>query len=1011
LQFPLRVQVWFRMSSRLLSHLHYRFAIPSRLTRLALAFAFVLTSLLAYRANAQEEMNQPANQSGASSSLDANSPSAIAFNGDTDLQDDQESVSSLSNLNASATLTPLSADQIIQILQGNPDLLMEVKNQIADRLQQQGMQVQATDISDDMVFHQISTDAGLRANLSRYLEARGYQPQGAASDTLNATPQDQAITGQRDTTVEGTQNIAASAQDGSAAKTDLAGDRPLQRQTGSSAPTRFEASNTLRGSEEVHASTDLPKVLHQPTPYNLQSMRDLYTQIPNRATPLKRFGSEIFINRAASAVATGVTSVDARLDTPLGPDYILGTGDTLSISLWGGVTQNITRTIDPEGKIMLPEAGVLQIAGLSLNQAEGSIRAALTRQYRDAQVSVTISRLHAVRVYVVGDVQRPGGYDISSLATPLSALYASGGPTSVGSLRVLRHYRGQRMVEEIDLYDFLLHGVQKTGMRFESGDTLQVPPAGPQIAVSGAVKRPAIYELRSGESKLATVIDDAGGLTAAASLGHITIDRIDKNQRRETVTIKDSDGHDAQADQAALKTFTVQDGDRVHIAPILPYSERAIYLQGHVVRPGRLPYVDGMQLSEVLHSYQDLLPEPNAHGEIVRLVPPDLHAETIAFNLPDVLIGNANVSLQPFDTIRVFGRYEFDTPSVTIHGEVLRPGDYPLSQGMSAGQLVRMAGGFKRDALLESADLTSYQIKNDARVESQLAVIRIGAAVKGTDPDADVPLKAGDILTIHQITGWSDIGQSVTIRGQARFPGTYGFQEGERLSSVLRRAGGMLSTAYPEGAVLIREQVRELEEKSRDELIRQIETNSSAARLGPAVGTGDTGGTLQLIKAQQDQALAQLKSHPASGRMVIHISADIDSWANTPYDIELRRGDVLTIPKRPGFVLVNGQVYNATALTYAPGKSASWYLSHAGGTNSTADRKEIFIIRANGSVVGRHSGGWFDPDVLSTKLDPGDVVVVPQKIIGSSLVWRNLLTTAQLASSIAITAGIAASAL
>lgn len=334
-----------------------------------------------------------------------------------------------------------------------------------------------------------------------------------------------------------------------------------------------------------------------------------------------------------------------------------------------------------------------------------------------------------------------------------------------------------------------------------------------------------------------------------------------------------------------------------------------------------------------------------------------------------------------------------------------------MSKGMTAAQLVRMAGGFKRDALLDSADLSSYLIEGGNRVEGKLATISIGAAVAGTDPSADVPLKPGDILTVHQITGWSEIGQSVTIQGQVRFPGSYGFQEGERLSSVLRRAGGMRDTAYPEGAVLIREQVRQLEEKSQQELIRQIQTNSAAARLGPAVATGDTGGTLQLIKGQQEQAIAQLKSHPATGRMVIHISADINSWANTPADVEIRRGDVLTIPKRPGFVLVTGQVYNATALTFAPDKTASWYLSHAGGTNSTADRKEIFIIRANGSVVGRHSGGWSDPKVLSTKLNPGDVVVVPQKIIGASLFWKNLLTTAQLASSIGITAGIAAAAL
>jgi protein involved in polysaccharide export with SLBB domain len=287
-------------------------------------------------------------------------------------------------------------------------------------------------------------------------------------------------------------------------------------------------------------------------------------------------------------------------------------------------------------------------------------------------------------------------------------------------------------------------------------------------------------------------------------------------------------------------------------------------------------------------------------------------------------------------------------------------------------------------------------------------MLNIAAAIAGTDPSADALLKPGDILTIHQITGWNDIGESINIDGQVKFPGNYGFHDGERLSSVLRRAGGFLPTAYPMGAVLVREQVRELEQKSREELIRQIETNSAAARLSPNLASGDGAATLQLIKAQQQEVLQDLKSHPPTGRMVIHITADIDTWANTPADIELRRGDVLTIPKQPGFVLVTGQVYNATALTFAPGQTAGWYLSHAGGTNSTANRKEVFIIRANGSVIGRRSGEWFDAKVLSTKLNPGDVVVVPQKIIGASLLWRNLLTTAQLASSIAITASVAA---
>jgi protein involved in polysaccharide export with SLBB domain len=272
-------------------------------------------------------------------------------------------------------------------------------------------------------------------------------------------------------------------------------------------------------------------------------------------------------------------------------------------------------------------------------------------------------------------------------------------------------------------------------------------------------------------------------------------------------------------------------------------------------------------------------------------------------------------------------------------------------------------------------------------------------------------LKPGDILAIHQITNWNEIGESVTIEGEVRFPGSYGFHDGERLSSVLRRAGGMLPAAYPMGAVLVRNQVKQLEENTRDELVRQIEASSAAARLSPNLSPNNSSGALQLIKEQQDQVIEDLKSHPPAGRMVIRITADIDSWANTPADIELRRDDVLTIPKQPGFVLVTGQVYNATALTFTPDKSAGWYLGRAGGTNAAANRKDIFIIRANGSVVGRHSDGPFAGDVLSTRLNPGDVVVVPQKIIGGSLFWRNLLSTGQLAASVAITAGVAAAAL
>jgi protein involved in polysaccharide export with SLBB domain len=905
-------------------------------------------------------------------------------------------------------LTPavLSSDQIIGILQDNPDLLVEFKSQLADRLQQQGAQINVDDVSDQALFNQISTSAPLRANITTVLVARGFvtsdDPQMAHSSAVDDGTPNSSSSGQSSRSLAngGAQTeIKNSDRDGATeALSPMSGSGPADQNSG----------RNPRGREKATASTDTPAVVHEPTPFNLQSMHDLYAQIPSDTARLQRFGSDVFVNRALPATARGVSGVDTPLDVPIGPDYVLGSGDKLAIDLWGGVAQTIVRTVDRDGRILLPEAGAIQVAGLTLGRAQELIEAALKQQFRDAQVSVTVSGLRTVRVYIVGDVQRPGGYDISSLATPLSALYAAGGPTAVGSLRTLHHFRGQQLVEDVDLYDFLLHGIRNGSARFESGDTLLVPPAGPQVAVSGAVKRQAIYELNSGQATLAEVIADAGGFTAAASLNHIGIERIDASGERVTVTPLGTDNQSPQAEHDVIASFAVKDGDRIRVEPILPYSQRAVYLAGHVVRPGRRAFTDGMRLSDVLHSYQDMLPEPAAHAEVVRLVPPDLHAETIDFNVPDVLIGNANLDLKPFDTIRIFGRYQVDSPTVTILGEVLRPGAFPMSNGMTAAQLVRMAGGFKRDALVENADLTSYVVKGGNQIAQSLSTVQIGAAVAGTDPNADVALKPGDILTIHQITNWADIGESVMISGQVRFPGSYGFQDGERLSSVLRRAGGMLPTAYPTGAVLVRSRVRDLEQSSRDELIRQIETNSAAARLSP--GISGAGGGVQLIKEQQDQVIADLKSHPPTGRMVIHISSDIDSWANTPADIELRRDDQLTIPKQPGFVLVTGQVYNVTALTFTPGKSAEWYLGRAGGVNTTANRKEIFIIRANGSVIGRHSGG-FGNSVLATSLNPGDVVVVPQKIIGGSLFWRSLLSTGQLAASIAITAGVAATTL
>jgi protein involved in polysaccharide export with SLBB domain len=930
------------------------------------------------------------------------SGTAAATSGDDDKTNSAKNNSSsvTSSQSSSGTLT---ASQIISILQARPELIVDIKQVMADYLEQQGNAVQADSITDDMLYKGIASDAGLRAAITIWLRARGYVSDSEVDGSALDPKSSDDLTSNMNATMPGLNSLTNGADmdttliDPSRAQSSSSGsDRIQEKSSVSKRPGSKDLSSETKPDRNNPSSVE---VVHQTAPYNLQSLRDLYTQVPEQTSKLKRFGSDMFLDR-------GLATKQMSVDIPIGPDYILGVGDGLIINLWGGVSQSFSRTVDHEGKIVLPEAGTIVVAGLSLERTQTLIQSALSQQFRDAKIAVTVARLRTVRVYVVGDVQRPGAYDISSLSTPLNALYAAGGPTSVGSLRIAHHYRGKELIREVDLYDFLLRGVRPDTERIEDGDTILVSPVGRQVAVAGMVKRPAIYELKD-ETKLSDVLNDAGGLLVSAALKHITIDRVEAQGHRVTLNLNLPEGSTAESSRKLLDAFAIQDGDRVSVAPILPYSEKTIYVEGHVVRPGKFPYREDMKLNDVLRSYQDLLPEPAEHGQIIRLMPPDLHAEAIDFDVSEVLAGNEPVHLQPFDTIRILGRYEADAPKVTIRGEVLRPGSYALSEGMTVAQLVRMAGGFKRSALLDEADLVSYDLKDGKHVVSKRTSIDIGRAVKNSGASVDATLKPGDVLTVHQVTGWSDIGASIVLNGEVTYPGSYGLKEGERLSSVLLRAGGFRTTAYPAGAVLVRASVKELEEKSRAELIRQLESASAGARLQPSItGVGDAA-TLQILSQQQNEMIQKLRNQTSIGRLIIKIGPDIASWAGTAADVELRGGDVLTIPKRPGFILVSGQVYNATAITYVPGKNAGWYLKRAGGSTELSNRKEILIIRANGSVVGRRSGDWYDPGVLSTRLDPGDVVVVPEKIFGGGVFWRNLISVAQIASSIGFTAALA----
>ena len=868
-------------------------------------------------------------------------------------------------------------------------------------------------------------------------------------------------------------------------QTNIASGEPSAQQA------RYTNPNFQRPSEDIRA--DEPRMVRVKNPYdNIPSLYDMYLQAsPHPAEP-RRFGSEVFADSSRSLEAI-------PMDLPAGPDYVVGPGDGLEIDLWGGVSQRLERIVDREGRVTIPEAGPILVSGKSLADVQDSMQRMLRGVFRDESANVSLSRLRTVRVYEVGDVVHPGAYDVSSLSTPLNALFAAGGPTARGSLRVVQHYRGNQLIEEVDLYDLLLRGVRNGMARIENGDTVRVPPVGAQVTVDGMVRRPAVYELKD-EHSLSSVLELAGGLLPAATLRHIEVQRLVAPEKQTMLSV---DLPGAQGDATVtqrLDAFTVQDGDRIRVFPIAAYNEDAVYLDGHVLRPGRYSYHANMRVTDLIASYKDLLPEPATdYAEIIRLNAPDFRPSVVSFSVAKVMENpSAAPILRPLDTVRIFSRFDFEDPptvsvagdvrmpgtyqtsgqihlsdalhlagglapdsgiedaqvfryapdekstifsvnlsaalagdaaadillqprdrllihqspnavepaTVYVQGAVGRPGRYPLATNMTVGDLIRVGGGLKPSADTQSADLIRYQLANGdaANFGGRRELVSISAALAG-DRTANVTVHNGDVLTVREAAGWSDLGASITLKGEVNHPGTYGIRPGERLSSIIERAGGFAAGAYPYGAVLQRVQVRDLERKQQDELILRVKDEQTRLEVLPE--TDEKAKQAKDTALQQYQAtLTRLTANPPLGRVAIRISDHAERWKNTAADVEVRAGDMLTVPKRPGYVMVNGQVFNPTAVSYRPSHSAKWYLSQAGGPTAAANRKAIFVVRADGSVIGGKESLW-SGDPLGAALRPGDTVIVPEKAIGGGPNWQNLFTATQLASSIVSTTFIA----
>ncbi|PWT87465.1 MAG: hypothetical protein C5B56_10385 [Proteobacteria bacterium] len=426
---------------------------------------------------------------------------------------------------------------------------------------------------------------------------------------------------------------------------------------------------------------------------------------------------------------------------------------------------------------------------------------------------------------------------------------------------------------------------------------------------------------------------------------------------------------------------------------------------GDVQKPGRYRTSGQEHLRDVLYQAGGVSQDAWLESAQVFRIQRDGTSKVFSVNLRNALEGNAldNLLIEPRDRVLVQRQPELAQPlTVYIDGNVAHPGRYPYAVNMRTTDLVRSAGGVLRSANPEKAMVVHYIPGNKTTTEA--ARVDLTAALAGRE-EADLPLRPGDVLTVPERAGWSDIGAAVSVRGEVGHAGTYGIHPGERLSEVLEQAGGFTADAFAYGAVLTRLQVRELEMKSHMELVMRVKTEQAALKGLPENDADQKNAKLTAL-AQTQTTLEQLQSVAPIGRVVIHIQSDIKEWKNTAADPVVQDGDVLVIPKRSAEVTVTGQVFNPTAINYRPGRNAKWYLSQAGGFTQLANKKAAFVIRADGSVIAaKNNSSWMSGDPMSAVLKPGDSIVVPERApnVGSRN-WTQTLQIAQIASAIALTA-------
>jgi len=665
----------------------------------------------------------------------------------------------------------------------------------------------------------------------------------------------------------------------------------------------------------------------------------------------KIFGADVFNKKNNSF------EPNLKIATPV--NYIVGPDDQLNINVYGSSQVNWKLDVSPEGNINIPGVGILNVGGKTIENVTSMIKSRLSASNyaigRGTSVQVSLGNIRSIKVIMVGQLEKPGTYTLSSLATAFNALQVAGGPSENGTLRQIEIIRNNRIIRHLDVYDFLVKGSQKDNIALQDQDIVRVPTYRVRVELTGEIKIPAIFEVLPGEN-LQDILNYAGGFTDSAYTARIKVSQISDQQRKLT-----------DVEEADFKNYIPLRGDKFTVQSILNRFENRVTITGAVFRPGEYELDKGLTLSQLIEKAAGIKEDAfTERGTIIRLKP-DNTKEQLSFSVKDVINKTVTIPLKREDSVSISSIFDLRNKyKIVINGSVRKPGTFAFADSMSVEDLIIKAGGFlegaspKRIEVARRVDNADPQSKSSkianvyrVDVDSQLKLDKINFV-----------LMPFDIVSVYSLPGYEKQ-KTVKVEGEVLYPGYYTIQtKNEKISDLLARAGGPTASADIEGASLKRENIA----------ILGVDKNK-VDTLEIAKEHADQLNRLKNSYAGKDSITNKQDTQPRNNYVGINLPGILKSPGSN-IDLILENGDVLRVPKQQQVVRVNGEVLYPSAIVYNPSKSFKEYVYNAGGFSPNALKSGAYIVYPNGTVRSTRKFLFFNnhPSVR-----PGSEIYVPKK--------------------------------